>query len=202
MEENRKIMLKVRKLDINFQSHTRKPENLFLKLLTKKKIDFCENMDKFKNLSSHEYFCSILQLTNHTYLSLDFTEVLQAGLRATVFPALHDSSKPWRICLETSVLWWLSQYSNRGLEWLVPGIWSHIRWMPVRQSDCLSPVSCCHNCKDNTSLVSDYLDWRGLKEWHVLTGLSPDSRWDRDTRAWVTGRSQGVHPLGTVLASK
>lgn len=94
MEENIKIMLKVRKLDINFQSHTRKPENLFLKLLTKKKIGFCENMDKFKNLSSHEYFCSILQLTNHTYLSLDFTEVLQAGLRATVFPVLHDSSKP------------------------------------------------------------------------------------------------------------
>lgn len=50
MEENIKIMLKVRKLDINFQSHTRKPENLFLKLLTGKKIGFCENMDKFKNL--------------------------------------------------------------------------------------------------------------------------------------------------------
>lgn len=78
---------------MNFKTHTRKPGNLFLKILMKKKIGFCENMDKFKNFNSHKYFCSILQLTNQKYLSLDFTKVLPIGLRAMIFPVMHDSSK-------------------------------------------------------------------------------------------------------------
>lgn len=36
----------------------------------------------------------------------------------------------------------------------------------------------------------------------MLTCSSSHSRWDGDTHAWVTGRSQSVHPLSTVLASK
>lgn len=93
MWENIKTMLKGRKLDINFKSHKKAKKSLSKNSHEKKIFSFCESMDTFKISNSHECVCSILQLTNHTYLSLDFTKALPTGLRAMMSPVLHDSSK-------------------------------------------------------------------------------------------------------------